>query len=93
MCSSYDGDDDGRFHDERYSIGSKMRWWPEEHKKFLEWIDDSACKIEDTFLIAEYSKCNDCQGELYAIVEFRDRKIIALKSVGKESEWPKDFWK
>jgi hypothetical protein len=92
MASSYNGDETGRFFDRVYKIGDRMAWWPQTHKDFARWQEDSEPgQPPHHTLEACYSKCENCGAELYAVIRFKDLKPIEVVEVGLESQWPEGY--
>lgn len=89
-ASSYDGDELGRFHNETYLVGDKMRWWPFEHSKFRSWTEDA---IEDggSYLECCHAKCDRCKQECYVVLRFRNLVIESIEDIGLMDEWPSRF--
>ncbi|MCW5821252.1 MAG: hypothetical protein KIT34_00525 [Cyanobacteria bacterium TGS_CYA1] len=94
VCSSYDGDDSGRFHDHRYVIGQEMRWWKENAPKYKNWFDESVIKIENGFLECCYSECKNCDSnDIFAVICFQDKTITSVEKIGRINDWPDEFSK
>jgi hypothetical protein len=92
IASSYDGDETGRFFDRVYRIGSRMAWWPEGHKDFDRWRENSEPGQPPNLAVeACYSKCGKCGIDLFAVIRFNDLKPIAVVEVGLESQWPEGY--
>ena len=94
VASSFRGDEYGRFCDNEYRLGEKMRWWPQEKDATYSWISEDAVKVtDDSVQECCYSKCCNCQTSLYAIITFLDITPIAIDEIGLEINWPDGYYK
>jgi len=90
VASSYGGDEDGRFFDEEYRLGERMRWWEPGHPKFVEWRHDGRIDPVDDPLLDEeacYSHCLLCESDdLVVVVRFRDLTPTEVLGISREKE-------
>src|SRR5689334_15476357 len=72
VASSYDGFGGERFHDHKYRLREKMRWWPEGHPNYPRWKDGGVTITANSHRVKEccYAECSKCQSELYAVIDF-----------------------
>jgi hypothetical protein len=97
VASDYGGDQLGRFHDNEYQPGDRMRWYEESHKNFQEWRPESEINPPepDSENLKEccYANCMNCNRELYAVIEFHFTTPSRVLGVGLEENWPDNFYK
>jgi hypothetical protein len=96
MCSDYNGDGRGRFHDQFYKLGEKMWWWEKSDSRYKQWQegDDRLYKnftINDDASECCYSSCSLCSKNLYAIIKFVACTPMKLIKLGLENDWPEDY--
>jgi hypothetical protein len=97
VASDFDGLAGRRFNDRTYHLGERMAWWPPTDPRFPEWRvngrrDDPSADPTTDFECC-YSECGHCRTELYAVVKFVDVTPTEVLDVGREADWPADFWK
>lgn len=102
MCSDFDGDDTGRFHDRTYKLGEQMAWWPESDERFSYWKEDNRSldfngeegtyTYDDSFECC-YSECLKCGSDLYVIIKFVKCAPVNVSELGLESKWPVGYLK
>jgi myo-inositol catabolism protein IolC len=93
VASSFEGDEMGRFCNNVYRIGEKMRWWKINNVHWKPWAEiDGSIREEDSF-IKEccYSTCCNCNADLYSIIAFEDITPVKVVDVGMEENWPADY--
>lgn len=97
VASSYDGDDNERFHDHVYTIGQKMRWFSEPDNRFADWKQGNYIKQnllpDNKDIECCYTTCTYCNAQLYAVVEFENCIPFRITQIGLEENWPKEFYK
>lgn len=93
MASSFDGDESGRFCQNEYLVGEKMRWWSPDSESFAKWIDKyKSVKVSsEEFQECCYGECLTCKSEIFGIISFRNLIPIKLDLVGLEKDWPERF--
>lgn len=94
VASTFMGDEFGRFCDNEYKLGQKMRWWYQEKIEDNSWMPKDTLKIDsNTVQECCYSKCLKCQVDLYAVIIFKDITPIKVEQIGLESDWPDGYYK
>src|SRR5262245_9113906 len=94
VASDYDGDQRGRFHDQEYRLGERMRWWNEEDPRYAQWRIDgtmAALRAPDYDEEACYSTCSSCSGNLCAVIRFSGPVPERLVKLVREEDWPSDY--
>ncbi len=95
VASSYGGDADGRFFDEVYSLGEKMRWFERGHRDYWQWRNDGRVNPDDDMQVDEeacYSDCLQCGADIVVVVRFRDLVPVEVVSISREDEWPAGYY-
>lgn len=97
VASDYDGDSSGRFHDEIYKLGETMRWWELSHKNYQKWKFGNRINIPNDFKNETseccYSKCMNCNSNLYSVIYFVDCAPVKVLDLGIDSYWPDAYLK
>ncbi len=95
VASSFDGPDATRLCNVSYNVGDTMNWFDKQHPKYLEWKQGNH-KIalpDKTEMECCYSCCSICRNECFAVIHFRDCKILNVEPIGKIEDWPENFHK
>ena len=95
MCSDYDGDDSGRYHDRTYKLGDAMSWWLITDRRYPDWRQSNAKNDQggDAFNECCYSTCSNCEGDLYVIIRFQECVPVEVLEIGLENKWPERYFK
>jgi hypothetical protein len=91
FCSHYGGDETGRFHDRLYRLGEKMVWWDKADPRYLGWIQSNSIR-DNSLAECCYSKCLNCNAELYVVINFKECTPIHIDDVGLEINWPIEYY-
>jgi hypothetical protein len=96
-ASDYNGDTRGRFHDREYHIGEEMNWWSKSDHRFNNWKVNGMIKPNETNSEIDqeccYSECLNCKSNLYVVIRFKLNCPIEILDIGKEQEWPINYYK
>lgn len=73
-----------------------MRWWNEVDPEYSTWrvLGRKNAELDPhTAEEACYSVCTLCGARLYVVLRFEDVTPVAVLAIGREEEWPFDYWK
>jgi glycogen debranching enzyme len=80
-----------------YRIGEQMKWWPKDSERYKEWHSETNSKVavvnNSSCEECCYSECQNCHSELFVVFEFKDCIPLRVLKIGREYEWPADFFK
>jgi len=95
IASDFGGDENGRFLHREYQLGDKMAWWPEDHKRFLnwreEWRGDSGNLQSDQAVEACYAYCENCEAKLCVVIQFENLRPVEVIRITLEEDWPDGY--
>jgi hypothetical protein len=86
--ASDDGDAQGRFCQNEYRLGQRLRWWPADDPRWASWRDGGLANRDGTVDECAYGLCRVCASPVFVGVRFRDHTPIDVISASTEMpEW------
>ena len=87
MASDYDGDASGRFMNQRYPLGARMKWFPPDHPDYDTWNTwgDGKDEAKETC----YARCPLCHHLLAVVIHFRDVTPVSIGEIAPAEPAPR----
>ena len=86
IASDFDGDSRGRFVEQEYRLGERMRWFLPEADGFADWMTWGKSPDGRVREVCA-SKCERCGAKVYAVIEFIDVTPVDVLEVGPVANW------
>jgi hypothetical protein len=90
IAASFEGDNHGRFCQQTYRVGEKMRWLGDGNNNYNKWMTTGAGVVRQEGAVFEccYANCIANGDRLYAVVKVENLIIGKIVEMGPEDDWP-----
>lgn len=95
LAASFEGDERGRFSGNTYRLGQELFWWDDNREGKPPWYEGGvpvSARV-DTVRECCYASCVVRGHNLFAVVEFSNKRATRVIEIGPEEEWPATYRK